>query len=289
MDAAPPPDPEPADLFGLAELGEGRFAYEVVDELCRLDGRLYGGTALATSIAAAEAVSGRPAIWMTTQFVASAPLGTAMTMQAEVLAAGGRTHQVRVTGTDPEGTVVYASLGATCFPRPNGLTATFETVPTVAGPADSVPWENPFAGMARAAGYRGPVPDVPSDVGFHRVVEFREPEIVEHPDGRVGRVCLWARRRDGAAMTRPLIAFVADMVPLGVAQGCRTMAIGVSLDNTVRFGAGELTEWVLVDIRPHLVAGGYGHGDALVWNDRGELVAVASQVASMVAVPLPGE
>jgi len=275
-----------ARFLRLESLGDGRFHYDVTDDLCRLDGRLYGGTALASSIAAAEAVSGRPAVWMTTQFVASAPGGIRISVLAEVLAAGGRTNQVRVTGTDPDGTVIYASLGATCHPRPHGLSATFEHMPTVEPPDDATPWENPFAGMARAAGYDGPLPKLPSDVGFHRVVEYREPTVLEHPAAGPGRICLWVRRRDGVPLSRTLVAYVADMVPLGIAQGCGVVAGGVSLDNTIRFGAGEPTEWVLVDIRPHLVAGGYGHGDALIWNQAGELVAVASQIASLVPFDL---
>ena len=270
------------EFLGLEPEGEGRFGLNVEQRLCRLDGRLYGGTALAASVTAAEMITDRPAFWMTTQFVAGAPAGAQLSLAAEILAEGGRTCQVRVTATDTDQQVIFASLGAACRPRPDGLTGTFEEMPDVEEPEGAVPWDNPFVGMARAIGLDVPDMEMPSGIGFHRVIEYRQPTVRKHPAPGPGRLCLWVHRRDGAPLSRALAAFVADMVPLGIAQGSKVVASGISLDNTVRYGAGEATEWVLVDLRPHLVAGGYGHGDALIWNEHGELVAVASQTASML-------
>lgn len=272
------------DFLGLVPRGDGRFELHVEQRLCRLDGRLYGGTALAASVTAAELIADRRAFWMTTQFVAGAPAGAHLDIVAEVLAEGGRTCQVRVTATDADGAVIFASLGAACHPRPDGLSGTFEEMPEVAGPEGAVPWDNPFVGMARAIGLDVPDMEMPSGVGFHRIIEYRQPEVHRHPAPGPGRLCLWVHRRDGVPLSRALAAFVADMVPLGIAQGSRVIASGISLDNTIRFGTGAPTEWVLVDLRPHLVAGGYGNGDALIWNEHGELVAVASQIASMLPV-----
>jgi acyl-CoA thioesterase II len=78
------------------------------------------------------------------------------------------------------------------------------------------------------------------------------------------------------------VAFMADMVPLSVAHACGVMAGGISLDNTIRIGAFEPTEWVLVDLRPHLAVGDYGHGAAHIWSEQGNLLATASQSASMI-------
>src|SRR5688572_30276504 len=108
-----------------ADAGAGRYRFRVLDRLARLDGRLYGGTAIAVSIAAAELASERTALWMTTQFVSTVERGADVEVHAEVLAAGRRTHQVRVTATSATGETIFASLGATGHHRPDGLTGEF--------------------------------------------------------------------------------------------------------------------------------------------------------------------
>ena len=270
-----------ADFLGLVPDGDpGGFHFSVVNHLSRLDGRLYGGTAIAVSIVVAEQISGRAPLWMTTQFVSTAPGGAQVSVLGEVLAPGRRTNQVRVTATDDSGEVMFASLGATGHHREGGLAGTFEEAPQVSPPEDSADSGGPFVAMLRNAGVAEP-PPVPSDVGFASVIEFREPEVRSHPDGGPGRICMWCRRRDGVPLTRAMLSFVADMVPLSVAHGTGLVAGGVSLDNTIRFAAAEPTEWVLLDLRAHFAAGSYGHGLAHLWSDSGSLVATASQTASM--------
>jgi acyl-CoA thioesterase len=273
--------PTDAEFLGLTTAaGPGRYRFEVVDRLSRLDGRLYGGTAIAVSIAAAELVSDRTALWMTTQFVSTVEQGATVEVLAEVLADGRRTNQVRVTGTSAAGDTVFASLGATGHHRPAGLTGEFENPPTVDAPADAEPWDTPFSGLVKAAGL-GDIPLPPGGTGFGVAVEMRGPEIHDHPDPGPGRVCVWARRRDGDPVTPALAAYLADMVPMGIAHALGVMAGGTSLDNTIRIGSFVESEWILIDLRPHLAVGGYGHGVAHVWNEDGHLLATASQTASM--------
>ena len=269
------------EFLGLVRGPEdGWFRFEVANHLARLDGRLYGGTAIAVSIAVAEQISQRAPLWMTTQFVSTAPAGAEVDVLGEVLAPGRRTNQVRVTATDASGAVMFASLGATGHLRPDGLTGTFEQRPEVASPDDSADSGGPFIAMLRHAGVTE-LPRMPEGVGFSSVVEFREPEVRAHTDGGSGRMCMWCRRRDGEPLTPAMLAFVADMVPLSVAHGARTAAGGVSLDNTIRFAAAEPTEWVLLDLRAHFAAGSYGHGVAHLWGETGALLGTASQTASM--------
>ena len=130
------------------------------------------------------------------------------------------------------------------------------------------------------------MPPVPEGVGFTTVIEFRAPEIHSHPDPGPGRICIWARRRDHVPVTPALAAFVADMVPLSIAAACGVLGRGVSLDNSIRVGAFEETEWVLVDLRPHLAVGDYGHGVAHLWSERGHLLGTASQSATMTRLDL---
>lgn len=271
------------------ETFDGRTAHgrlTVVEHLARLDGRLYGGTAIAASIAGAELVTRRPVNWMTTQFVSTVERGTELSLTLEVLAPGRRTSQVRLTGASPTGEIVFASLGASGRHRTDGLTGVFEQRPDVTDPDDSERWDSPFSGMAAAAGLSGDLPAMPSNTGFTTAIELRHARIDGRRDLEPGRVCLWVRRRDSVAISPAVAAFVADMVPMSIARACGVMALGTSLDNTIRIGAATPTEWVLVDLRPHFVAGDYGHGVAHVWNEDGQLLATASQTAAMRAVDL---
>lgn len=274
-----------AEFLGLRREAAGEvFGFVVEPHLARLDGQLYGGTAIAASITAAELVSDRPAVWMTTQFVATAPGGSHIRLEAEVLAPGRRTNQVRVTGTDESGAVMFASLGATGHRRDGGLAGAFEHRPEVGPPLDSRPSDGPFAAMLRRAGVDAP--PLPPGLGFNAVVEYREPELRNHPDAGPGRSCMWVRRRDGRPVTAATVAFMADMVPLAVAEGCGVVAGGISLDNTIRLGAVVPCEWVLLDLRAHLADGDYGHGTAHVWSEDGLLMATASQTAAMMRFDL---
>ena len=273
-----------AAFLGLAGEGDGRFRFTVEDRLSRMDARLYGGTAIAVSIATAEELSKRPVLWMTTQFVATAAQGTEIGVLAEVLAPGKRTNQVRITGTDGTGAAVFASLGATGHHRDGGMTGEFERMPEVAPPVAAEAADNPFSVMAKAAGVDRPdaPPAFPRDTGFASVVEMRAAAVTDNPDPGPGRICMWLRRKDGEAVTPALAAFMADMVPMSVALACGAMAGGTSLDNSIRIGTFVETEWILLDLRPHLAAGDYGHGSAHIWSEDGHLMATASQTASMI-------
>jgi acyl-CoA thioesterase len=270
------------EFLGLEAVDRsGTFRFRVVNRLARMDRHLYGGTAIAVSMRAAELTTDRPTRWMTTQFVATAPPEEEITVTVEVLAPGRRTNQVRVSGSDHEGSIMFASLGATGLAKDGGLTGCFETMPDVSSPEDSRIWTTPFDGMAELAEAAERLPARAAEVGFTSVTDFRAPQVTWHPDPGPGRLCVWARRKDRVPMTPALVAFVADMVPLSVAAATRTIAGGLSLDNSIRIGPFEPTEWVLLDLRPHLADGGYGHGSVHVWNEQGHLLATASQTASM--------
>ena len=274
-----------AEFLGLERRdGPGRFHFVVADRLTRLDGRLYGGTAIAVSVTAAEQTSERSALWMTTQFVSSVAEGDEVEVLVEVLAPGKRTNQVRVTGTSSEGEVVFASLGATGHHRDGGLSGEFEHCPTVGPPSEATRWDSPFAGLMRAAGIDLDLPEVPMDKGFNAVVELREPKVVHHPDHGPGRMCLWIRRRDRQEITPAMASYLADVVPMSIANACGVAAGGTSLDNSIRIGSFVPSEWILLDLRPHLAVGDYGHGAVHIWSEEGHLMATASQTASMFRI-----
>lgn len=265
------------EFLGLEDAGgPGRTSFVVAPALSRFDRRLYGGTAIAVSLAAIERVAGRDALWATTQFVSTAPTGARLECHAEVLAAGRRTTQVRVACT-VDGDIVFVALGAAGDAKPGGLTGTQELRPTVVPPGEAPP---AFTGFREDP-----------DVGWHLAAEIRFARIEQHPAPGPGRMCLWVRFRDRRPVTAARLGFIADMVPVSIARGCGVNGAGVSLDNTLRIGPLVDTEWVLVDLRPHLANGGYGHGTVHLWADDGTLLATGSQSATMLVFehdPLTG-
>lgn len=257
-----------AEFLGLRTGSvDGRFEFTVDPHLARFDQGLYGGAAVAVSLAAIERVTSRDAVWVTTQFVSMARLGAEIEVHVEVLAAGRRTSQVRITAQGDDG-VVFAALGAAGVPKPDGMDGTFERCPTVASPATA------------PIGFPAAVHHL--DVGWHTAADIRVPDVLDHPAAGPGRLCLWVRRRDGHAVTPAVAAYLADVVPLSIARACGVLGAGTSLDNSVRVGTAAETEWVLLDMRPHLAAGGYGHGSVHLWTEDGHLLATASQTAAMV-------
>lgn len=255
-----------AELLGIRfDEGAGRGSFALRAGLLRHDGALYGGTAIAASVVAMEAATDREAQWVTTQFVATAQEGETIDLRTEVLASGRRTAQVRVTGTVQD-RVVFAALGSTGVRKPDGLSGQFERMPEVTGPEDAGEvWPGPR------------LPHMSHDGTFRRAVEHRPARLPEGP----GPVLMWSRFIDGRTMTPAGLAFVADMVPLAIARGAGKIGAGTSLDNSMRFGEVPEMEWVLLELRGNLAAGGYGHGLVLVWSQEGQLLAVGSQTASM--------
>lgn len=253
-------------FLGLEDLGGGRMRFEVTSALARPDRRLYGGAAVALSVAAAAARTGRDPVWMTTQFVSTTTLGSPVDLFVDLLAEGRRSTQVRVTATADSG-VVFASLGACGVLRDEAMAGTFEQRPEVTPPEE---------------GDAGFTARDQLEVGWHTVTEVRTAEILDHPDEGPGRLCLWLRRRDRGPVTPALSAYLADLIPLSITRGCGKLGAGTSLDNTIRIGAAAETEWILLDMRPNLAVGGYGHGVANVWTEDGQLLAVASQTASLL-------
>jgi acyl-CoA thioesterase len=233
------------------------------------------------SVAAAEEVTRRTALWMTTQFVSTAEVGETIGVHVEVLAPGKRTNQVRVTGSDATGAAVFASVGATGHHVADGITGAYERAPVVVHPDDSEVWDTPFAGLVRATGIEIPVARMPARTGFTTAIEMRHAEVLEHPDPGPGRLCVWARRVDRVPVSPALAAFMADMVPMSLAAASGVFAGGMSLDNTIRIGSFTDTEWILLDLRPHLAIGDYGHGSVHIWDADGHLLGTASQTAAL--------
>jgi acyl-CoA thioesterase len=266
------PYPRPSDLALLRlsfEADPQRGQFELVPALARLDGALYGGTAIAVSIVAMEAATGRGILWITTQYVATATLGDVISLTTDVLAQGRNVTQVQVTGRLGD-RVLFVSLGSTATPRDGGLEGQYQHMPEVTPPEDGGPM---------VIGLRQP----DHFAGFTQQVEYRQARPVGD-GGDVGSPApflLWARLTDHP-MTPAGIAFVADMVPPAIAYAAGKVGGGASLDNNLRFGPSPADlEWVLLEVRGQMAVGGHGHGSAEIWAPDGTLLAVGGQSTNM--------
>jgi acyl-CoA thioesterase len=91
------------------------------------------------------------------------------------------------------------------------------------------------------------------------------------------QVAYWVRV-DGLRPSPAMLGYVGDCVALGMFRAIDLeIASATSLDNTLRVGPHVDTDWVLLDLRSHVVADGYGHGTVYQWAPNGALMAMASQ------------
>ena len=255
-----------------AEPGQGKWSFEVGPHLCRVDGRLYGGTALAAALAAGEALTGRSALWCTTQLVGSAELGDRIELTARSVAHGRTIDQFIVTawvGTD----LVFQALGAAGATDREGMNGRWGAMPRVDPPE-----------ACKALADRIP-PSMGSGVGHHLACEQRL--TVPFIDGpNEGRLAAWARltgefAADGWSTSPAALAFLGDLVPLAISEAAGISGAGSSLDNTLRLGQSVACDWVLIDLGAQMAVDGVGHGDLRIWSPDGTLLATGSQTARM--------
>ena len=257
-------------LLGLERTGDGTASFELTQLLARFDGKLFGGTAIAVAVALMEAETTRPALWTTVQFVSGATLvGDRLDCTTEVLAAGRSAAQVRVIARvdDRE---IFGALGATAHRKAGRLEQTFEVMPVVPAPEDAPPFQLPLPeSMRRAAS------------SVKRNLEMRAAPPADPGSLPTGTLTMWARV-PGRVATPAVISYLADMVPVSIARASRRAGGGTSIDNTARFAGSTDQEWILLQLDPTAASGGYGHGTAHVWSPSGDLLATASQTASLI-------
>ena len=203
---------EDVSWLGLEPHGEGMWRLELKTQLGRGDGKLYGGTGLALSVALMESVTDRDALYCTTQFSGSANTGAQLDCRVEVLASGRRSSQLRITVFEGD-RLVLTSLGAT-GEHNDHLEVQVPVMPDVPGPEHAEDW------MAR---FR--LPDQPPRTGWAEIAELKR---VELPDGHFA---MWGRMRNHK-MTRAGLGFIADFVPVSVTRARRESTARASASTT---------------------------------------------------------
>lgn len=234
-------------------------------ELSTPFGFLYGGSGIAACVEAAERVTGQPLMWITTQFLRNAHPGQTVTVEVDVPVAGRATSQVQVTAR-VDGDMMLSSLCAHTN-RPDADTQSFLKMPDVPSPDRCEPLVEPFE-----------LP-VERQASFFDALDRRVPagsfDFSGEPQS--GPFLVWTRLRDHLAGSPATLAFIADIVPLGVSLASGRPPGGTSLDNTLRMVNEIETDWVLVEIVPEAFHRSIGHGTVRLWNPTGLLLAIAQQ------------
>lgn len=263
-------------FFGLVPHGAGRWTFELTTLLSRpIDGRLFGGTALAVSILLGEVETDRPGLWSTTQFIdGSTAIGDELECRVEVLASGFRTAQVRVRGFQGD-REVFCTLGATGKQNPEKPSGAFPERARVLPPDECPPHR--FPGVEKM------LAEAKVDAkGLERLQELRVAIPTDGYEPPPGQMLLWTRAK-GRAITPAVLGYLADVVPMSVTKGLGRAGGGTSIDNTIRLGEVPGDDvWVLCQVEPHLAAGGYGHGVVHLWSEDGRLLGTGSQTAVLL-------
>jgi acyl-CoA thioesterase len=226
---------------------------------------LFGGCGLGAAIAALEGSSGRPLIWATAQYLSYARPPSVMDIDVTIASAGHQVTQARAVAHvgDTEILTVNAALGH----RPLEAAGQWAERPVVPRPDEC---------DAR----RPRFPSSDESIMTRLDVRLADARDFEELDGSVpgnGRSAMWARLPDVLEISAASLGIMGDYVPFGIGQALGARAGGNSLDNTLRVASIVPTEWVLLDIRVHAVANGFGHGVVHLWADDGTLLGTASQ------------
>ncbi|MGH9209324.1 MAG: acyl-CoA thioesterase [Acidimicrobiales bacterium] len=260
-----------ADWLGLrATHNPMRWVLPVTPGISTGHGFLFGGCGLGAAIAALEGSTGRPVIWATAQYLSYANPPSMLDIDVTVAVAGRAVTQARAVGHvgDTEILTVNAALGA----RHLDAEGAWVEPPDVKPPGESPSRQL----MPSQLGSNGSIMSR-LDMRLANARAWDDMDGQPMPDGQSA---LWARMPDlldtssGAAL-----AILGDYVPFGIRQALGRAGGGNSLDNTLRVYRLVPTEWVLVDIRVHAVAHGFGHGVVHLWAEDRTLLATASQSA----------
>jgi acyl-CoA thioesterase-2 len=242
-----------------------RWVLPVSPGVCAPGGFLFGGCALGAAIAALEATTGRPVVWAAGQYLSYARPPEVLDLDVIVSVAGHHTTQARAIGhvEDREVFTVNAALGR----RPMTEQGSWAVMPKVPPPSRCDP-----KGIRMTT-----TGDTLPDRLDIRLASGRSLAELPGPGVEDGRSALWARLPGDLDMSSASLAILGDYVPFGIGQALGLRAGGNSIDNTLRIGHLVRLDWVLLDVRIHQVANGFGYGDVHLWSEDGALLGTASQ------------
>lgn len=243
--------------------GDGTATLPVTQALCTPFGFLYGGSGIAACAVAAEAATGRPLVWITTQYVKNAKPGDVVDLAVDVVVHARSTSQTHVHGTVDGRTVLHATTAHTDRPDDGGRW--WDEMPVVSPPEAGepfvLPWERVTTGSFVERMERFLVPEMP--------------ELVAR-----GRAAMWVRVPGWPIGSPASQGFIADIVPMAIGMAIGQGPGGTSLDNTVRIVRADPTDdWVLLDIESEGLYRSIGCGRVRLWRRDGTLIGVGTQSA----------
>jgi acyl-CoA thioesterase len=243
-----------------------RWKLPVTEGISTTGNFLFGGSGLGAAISALEGTSGRQCVWATAQYLSYAKPGEVLDIDVHVAVDGHQITQARAVChvADREILTVNAALGD----RPIEASGQWEQMPS------GIPTPHECAPRVGNSDWSGSI----NDRLDQRLVKGRSFEGLDGSEPGDGQTLLWARLPDViAGVDATTLAILGDFVPMGIGQALGARAGGNSLDNTLRVGRIVPTEWVLMDIRIHMVERGFGHGLVHMFAEDGTLLATASQ------------
>lgn len=252
------------EFLGLSvDLPSRSATLTVDDRLCTPWGYLYGGTGVAACAAVAEVVTGRPAVWVTTQYISHAHEHDAIEVSVDEVVRGRLTSQTQVRGTIGDRLVFTAT--AAHSERPADDIGQWGTMPDVSPPDDGEPFD--MSGVADPGN------------SFLSLIDRRvAPESKDA--GADGRVYVWSRIQGWPVGSATSQGFIADIVPVAFVYAFDRQPGGTSLDNTIRVvNTDPVDDWILLDVEAEGFTRSVGHGRVRLWRRDGTLIGVGSQSA----------
>ncbi|HET6792788.1 MAG TPA: thioesterase family protein [Acidimicrobiales bacterium] len=218
---------------------------------------LFGGCATAAALVAASQLTDQPAFWVGVHFGKLAAAGSTVEVRGRVLGAGRTLTHLSVEAT-AAGAEVFSARITAGRRSSSTVEGHWSPVPDVAGPEESEPFDLPV-----------------HDGTWAERFEWR---LAAGRGSSGGPVASWWVRPKGERPD-PLVtlAVVADYVTYGVGRALGSPMGGLSVDNSLRIHRRELSEWLLLAVRPEAVADGLGFGSAYVYDSERRLLAVGGQ------------
>lgn len=233
---------------------------------------IFGGVSMYAALRAMQEHLGRDDLSLVTAnaiFLAPVPPGP-FTIDVDVLRDGRRASQVAadlsIPDLEPPALRVHGVFGAAHDTELMHQEVRFPEVPR---PADiEIPPErpNPFG-----------------QINFHEQTEWRPVSPLDDP-GK-GHFLSWVRLRESEPHLLSLAVHGDVLGPaVGRALGpyeTRGMFMVLSLEIGIRFIRPPVTSWVLQEIEAWHVGDGYATGPARLWDEHGNLCAIATQTANI--------
>lgn len=259
--------------LGLSRAGEGTdspWRLDVHDGVTSGAGALFGGGATAAALVAAREVSPQPLLWASAHFGALARSGSAVHLATRVISSGRTMTHTEVRGEvdDREAFVVRVAAGD----RPaHAVQGQWVAPPSVPALGDCTPFDHPVHAGTWAARFEWRLAGTGAG---------------DTDDGGAPWAAWWVRSAGGDAC-EPLVAVavLADYVTYGVGRALGEPMGGLSIDNGLRIhdlsaADGDDSDdgrWLLLEVRPEAIEGGFGYGAARLFGPNGKLVATGTQ------------